>query len=54
MDVQIYRAGLPFRAGGNPQLHSHETEIVRYPGVGLHRPKASDHCAMAVELNIGD
>ena len=52
MKVEIYRAGLPFRAGGDPQLHNHTTVIPRYPGVGLHRPKASDHCAMSVELEI--
>jgi endonuclease/exonuclease/phosphatase family metal-dependent hydrolase len=54
MKVEIIRAGLPYRAGGDPTMHDHTTVIERYPGVGIHRPKASDHCAMVVELAIGD
>lgn len=50
--VEVFRKGLPFRAGGDQLMHEHETNINRYPGVGIHRPKASDHCGLSVELDI--
>ena len=41
----IVRAGQPYRVPGLETL-------TRYPRVGFDRPKASDHCAVAVTLNV--
>lgn len=43
---EIIRTGQPYRVPGLEALQ-------RYPRVGFDRPKASDHCAVAVTLNIG-
>jgi len=41
---EIIRNGQPYRV---PNV-----EAERYPRVGFDRPKASDHCAVAVTLNV--
>lgn len=41
---RIVRRGLPYRVPG--------LDVVRYPRVGWDRPKASDHCPMAIELEV--
>jgi predicted extracellular nuclease len=45
LDVAIIRAGQPWRAT--------RSETPRYPRVGWDRPKASDHCPIAVTLELG-
>lgn len=42
---EIFRKGMPLRA------IRYEGE--RYPGIGLDRPKASDHCAVLVDVDVG-
>ena len=51
----IIRRGQPYRVevpafGGVPAFN--ESSLRRYPRTGFDRPKASDHCAVAVSLNI--
>jgi predicted extracellular nuclease len=43
-EPQIIRAGQPFRV---PDI-----KVDRYPRIGLDRPKASDHCPVAVNLEL--
>lgn len=43
-DVSIVRAGSPYRA--------ERYEGFRYPGIGWHSPKASDHCPLAVTIQF--
>ncbi|MGH1421847.1 MAG: endonuclease/exonuclease/phosphatase family protein [Hyphomonas sp.] len=43
-DVTIVRSGAPFRAA--------RYEGFRYPGIGWHTPKASDHCPLAVTIQF--
>jgi endonuclease/exonuclease/phosphatase family metal-dependent hydrolase len=45
LDVMIARAGQPWRAT--------RSDVPRYPRVGWDRPKASDHCPIAVTLELG-
>ncbi len=44
LDVTIIRAGQPWRAA--------RSDAPRYPRVGWDRPKASDHCPIAVTLEL--
>lgn len=44
---QIVRGGQPYRTIFPP-----DQQVERYPRVGWDRPKASDHCPLAVTLNI--
>ncbi len=41
---RIVRRGLPYRVPG--------LDVARYPRVGWDRPKASDHCPMAIEIEV--
>jgi endonuclease/exonuclease/phosphatase family metal-dependent hydrolase len=45
--MEVVRRGLPYRV---PNL----TKLQRFPRVGFDRPKASDHCPVVVELELGD
>lgn len=43
--AEVFRKGMPYRVPGLEKLE-------RYPRVGFDRPKASDHCPVAVTLTI--
>ncbi|HEV7317713.1 MAG TPA: endonuclease/exonuclease/phosphatase family protein [Ensifer sp.] len=44
---EVIRGGQPFRTIFPPEL-----EVERYPRTGWDRPKASDHCPVAIELDV--
>jgi predicted extracellular nuclease len=44
---EVIRRGQPWRV---PRL----ADVPRYPRVGWHRPKASDHCPVVIEIDIPD
>jgi endonuclease/exonuclease/phosphatase family metal-dependent hydrolase len=55
--VELVRRGLPYRVPLDPadpdrSIGRLATRADRYPRVGWDRPKASDHCALVVEIEI--
>jgi predicted extracellular nuclease len=44
---EVIRAGQPWRT-----VFPEGQNVDRYPRVGWDRPKASDHCPVAISLNI--
>ncbi|GGH27096.1 endonuclease [Alsobacter metallidurans] len=55
--VEIVRRGLPYRTPLDPRdpdrsIPRLATTADRYPRVGWDRPKASDHCLLAVEIDL--
>lgn len=49
----VVRAGLPYRLPLD-RVRPPQAAIARYPRVGFDRPKASDHCPVAVTLRLAE